>query len=172
MTHGWENKLFGSYTKSKRQFASREKFSSFPWSLLQKDFSLILFHWSLRIIECIFCFTGAPDYLVFALACKAPEAELAKSVCASFSLSWSRLSSYMNLASFKEHSWGPVDPTTHQFKTRRSSWLVVKGRGWQNVRFLFVLCFALNVCCCCYSWDGPGDAYLTFLRGWCRASNK
>lgn len=166
MTHGWENKLFGSYTKSKRHFASREKFRSFPWSLLQKDFSLILFHWSLRIIECIFCFTGAPDYLK-----KAPEAELAKSVCASFSLSWSRLSSYMNLASFKEHSWGSVDPTTHQFTTRWSSWLVVKARGWQNVRFLFVLCFALNVWCC-YSWDGPGDAYLTFLRGWCRASNK
>lgn len=171
MTHGWENKLFGSHTKSKRQFASREKFSSFPWSRFQTDFSLILFHWSLRIIECIFCFTSAPDYLVFALACEAPAAELAKSVCASFSLSWSRLSSYMNLASFKEHSWGSVDPTTHQFKTRLSSWLVVKARGWQNVSFLFVLCFALNVCCC-YSWDGPEDAYLTFLRGWCRASYK
>jgi hypothetical protein len=39
-----------------------------------------------------------------------------------------------------------MDSITHQFKNWLDSWLVIKARGWQNVRILFVLCFALNVC--------------------------
>lgn len=67
--------------------------------------SLVLFHWSLRVIRCIFCITSTPGYLVLVLVCRAPAETFANSVHTSFSLSWSRLSPTLTLATFKERSW-------------------------------------------------------------------